>query len=174
MQIVNLTKVYNKEKENERVALDNVSFNLPNKGLIFILGKSGSGKSTLLNLLGAIDTPTSGKIIVGSKDITLLKEKEKADYRSFYCGFVFQDYNLIPDHDEWNNIALNLEKYEEEKINEVLDLVGLLEYKNSKINELSGGQAQRISIARALVKNPKEIFLDEPPAALDNETGREI
>ena len=174
MQIVNLTKVYNKEKENERVALDNVSFNLPNKGLIFILGKSGSGKSTLLNLLGAIDTPTSGKIIVGSKDITLLKEKEKADYRAFYCGFVFQDYNLIPELDVWNNIALNLEKYEEEKINEVLDLVGLLEYKNSKINELSGGQAQRISIARALVKNPKVIFLDEPTAALDNETGREI
>ena len=174
MQIVNLTKVYNKEKENERVALDNVSFNLPNKGLIFILGKSGSGKSTLLNLLGAIDTPTSGKIIVGSKDITLLKEKEKADYRAFYCGFVFQDYNLIPELDVWNNIALNLEKYEEEKINEVLDLVGLLEYKNSKINELSGGQAQRIAIARALVKKPKVIFLDEPTAALDNETGREI
>ena len=112
MQIVNLTKVYNKGKENERVALDNVSFNLPNKGLIFILGKSGSGKSTLLNLLGAIDVPTSGKIIVGSKDITLLKEKEKADYRASYCGFVFQDYNLIPELDVWNNIALNLEKYE--------------------------------------------------------------
>ena len=174
MQIVNLTKVYNKGKENERVALDNVSFNLPNKGLIFILGKSGSGKSTLLNLLGAIDTPTSGKIIVGSKDITLLKEKEKADYRASYCGFVFQDYNLILELNVWDNIALNLEKYEEEKINEVLDLVGLLEYKNSKINELSGGQAQRISIARALVKNPKVIFLDEPTAALDNETGREI
>ena len=174
MQIVNLTKVYNKGKENERVALDNVSFNLPNKGLIFILGKSGSGKSTLLNLLGAIDVPTSGKIIVGSKDITLLKEKEKADYRASYCGFVFQDYNLIPELDVWNNIALNLEKYEEERINEVLDLVGLLEYKNSKINELSGGEAQRIAIARALVKNPKVIFLDEPTSALDNETGREI
>ena len=174
MQIVNLTKVYNKGKENERVALDNVSFNLPNKGLIFILGKSGSGKSTLLNLLGAIDVPTSGKIIVGSKDITLLKEKEKADYRASYCGFVFQDYNLIPELDVWNNIALNLDDYKEEKINEVLDLVELLEYKNSKINELSGGQAQRIAIARALVKKPKVIFLDEPTAALDNETGREI
>ena len=174
MQIVNLTKVYNKGKENERVALDNISFDLPNKGLIFILGKSGSGKSTLLNLLGAIDIPTSGKIIVGSKEITLLKEKEKADYRASYCGFVFQDYNLIPELNVWNNIALNLEKNEEEKINEVLDLVGLLEYKNSKINELSGGQAQRIAIARALVKNPKVIFLDEPTAALDNETGREI
>ena len=174
MQIVNLTKVYNKGKENERVALDNVSFNLPNKGLIFILGKSGSGKSTLLNLLGAIDTPTSGKIIVGSKDITLLKEKEKADYRASYCGFVFQDYNLIPELNVWNNIALNLDDYKEERINEVLDLVGLLEYKNSKINELSGGEAQRIAIARALVKNPKVIFLDEPTAALDNETGRQI
>ena len=174
MQIVNLTKVYNKGKETERVALDNVSFDLPNKGLIFILGKSGSGKSTLLNLLGAIDTPTSGKIIVGSKDITLLKEKEKADYRASYCGFVFQDYNLIPELDVWNNITLNLDDYKEEKINEVLDLVGLLEYKNSKINELSGGQAQRIAIARALVKKPKVIFLDEPTAALDNETGREI
>ena len=174
MQIVNLTKVYNKGKENERVALDNISFDLPNKGLIFILGKSGSGKSTLLNLLGAIDIPTSGKIIVGSKEITLLKEKEKADYRASYCGFVFQDYNLIPELNVWNNIALNLEKNEEEKINEVLDLVGLLEYKNSKINELSGGQAQRIAIARALVKNPKVIFLDEPTAALDNETGMEI
>lgn len=128
---------------------------MPNKGLIFILGKSGSGKSTLLNLLGAIDIPTSGKIIVGSKDITLLKEKEKADYRASYCGFVFQDYNLIPELNVWNNIALNLEKYEEEKINEVLDLVGLLEYKNSKINELSGGEAQRIAIARALVKKLK-------------------
>ena len=174
MQIVNLIKVYNKGKENERVALDNVSFNLPNKGLIFILGKSGSGKSTLLNLLGAIDTPTSGKIIVGSKDITLLKEKEKADYRASYCGFVFQDYNLIPELNVWNNIALNLDDYKEERINEVLDLVGLLEYKNSKINELSGGEAQRIAIARALVKNPKVIFLDEPTAALDNETGRQI
>ena len=174
MQIVNLTKVYNKGKENERVALDNVSFDLPNKGLIFILGKSGSGKSTLLNLLGAIDIPTSGKIIVGSKDITLLKEKEKADYRASYCGFVFQDYNLIPELDVWNNITLNLDDYKEEKINEVLDLVELLEYKNSKINELSGGQAQRIAIARALVKKPKVIFLDEPTAALDNETGREI
>ncbi len=174
MQIVNLTKVYNKGKENERVALDNVSFNLPNKGLIFILGKSGSGKSTLLNLLGAIDIPTSGEIIVGSKDITLLKEKEKADYRASCCGFVFQDYNLIPELDVWDNIALNLDDYKEEKINEVLDLVELLEYKNSKINELSGGQAQRIAIARALVKKPKVIFLDEPTAALDNETGREI
>ena len=117
MQIVNLTKVYNKGKENERVALDNVSFNLPNKGLIFILGKSGSGKSTLLNLLGAIDTPTFGKIIVGSKDITLLKEKEKADYRASYCCFVFQDYNLILELNVWDNIALNLDDYKEEKIN---------------------------------------------------------
>lgn len=102
------------------------------------------------------------------------KEKEKADYRASYCGFVFQDYNLIPELDVWNKIALNLEKYEEEKINEVLDLVGLLEYKNSKINELSGGEAQRIAIARALVKKTIVIFLDEPTASLDNETGGEI
>ena len=153
-------------------ALDEVNLTLEKGKLIVILGPSGAGKSTLLNLLGGLDSPTSGKIIVDGKDISKLNNDELAEYRAEKVGFIFQFYNLIPTLTVLENVSLVNEiskKYISAK--DMLEEVGLIDHINNFPSELSGGEQQRVSIARALAKNPEIVLCDEPTGALDSQTG---
>ncbi len=178
MRVKDLRKVYKTKDAQSVKALDGVSFDLPEKGMVFVLGKSGSGKSTLLNVLSGLDKVDEGSIEICGKRITDLSEKELSNYRNSCCGFVFQEYNLIPELNVSENVMLSLqlqgEKNTEQKVQEVLNQVGLPNYEKRKVTELSGGQKQRIAIARAIIKNPKIIFADEPTGALDQQTGENI
>ena len=158
--------------EHEQKALDQVNLSIEEGKFIVILGPSGAGKSTLLNLLGGLDSPTSGKIYVEGKDISTLNNNELADYRASTVGFVFQSYNLIPTLTVFENVSLVKEIVSNPlSINEMLKEVGLDDHKDKFPSELSGGEQQRVSIARALAKNPKILLCDEPTGALDSETG---
>lgn len=150
-------------------ALQNVSFELPNDGLFFLIGKSGSGKSTLLNILGTIDKPTSGNIFFDNENITDYKEKKLLKIRNSKIGFVFQDFQLLEDLNVEDNIklALGSTKNNQEIITKCLADVGLSGFEKRNINELSGGEKQRIAIARAIAKNPSIILADEPTGNLD-------
>ncbi len=163
-------------------ALKGVDLEVEKGEIIALVGPSGSGKTTLLNIIGCIDKPTSGKVIM--EDI-LLNEKspdELANLRRYYFGFISQSFNLIPVLNVYENveIALNLKypklskREKERKIFEILKLVGLKDKKDAKPLELSGGEQQRVSIARALVKDPEFVLADEPTANLDSETGKNI
>jgi peptide ABC transporter ATPase len=167
----NVTKIYT-SGEHELYALDGVDLKLDEGKFIVILGPSGAGKSTLLNMLGGLDSPTSGKIIVSGKDISTLSQNELADYRAKTIGFVFQFYNLIPTLTVYENVAL-VSEIAPDAMNakEMLREVGLLDHLKNFPSELSGGEQQRVSIARALAKNPKIILCDEPTGALDSGTG---
>lgn len=158
--------------EHEQKALDQVNLSIEEGKFIVILGPSGAGKSTLLNLLGGLDSPTSGKIYVEGKDISTLNNNELADYRASTVGFVFQSYNLIPTLTVFENVSLVKEIVSNPlSVNEMLKEVGLDDHKDKFPSELSGGEQQRVSIARALAKNPKILLCDEPTGALDSETG---
>lgn len=153
-------------------ALDEVNLTLEKGKLIVILGPSGAGKSTLLNLLGGLDSPTSGKIIVDGKDISKLNNDELAEYRAEKVGFIFQFYNLIPTLTVLENVSLVNEISKKHiSAKDMLEEVGLIDHINNFPSELSGGEQQRVSIARALAKNPKIILCDEPTGALDSKTG---
>ena len=173
----NVSKEYRSKKGGSTKALTDININLNNKGLIFIIGKSGSGKSTLLNILGGLDSKTSGKIYIDNKDIDSFKEKDFDSYRNTYIGFIFQDFNLLEEYNVFDNVMLSAKlqkkKVDKEEILNLLDRLGLkgLEYRN--INELSGGQKQRVGIARALIKNPKIILADEPTGNLDSISSKE-
>ena len=166
-----VSKIY-KVGDMEYKALSNASFELNEGELVVILGPSGAGKSTLLNMLGGLDNPTSGKIIVEGKDISELKNNELAEYRASHVGFVFQFYNLIPTLTVHENVTLVKEIAKEPlSATKMLEEVGLKEHYKKFPSELSGGEQQRVSIARALAKNPKILLCDEPTGALDSETG---
>lgn len=169
----NVVKTYGKN-ENQISALDGVSFELQFNELTVILGPSGSGKSTLLNILGGMDTVTSGKVKVADEDITLLKEKELTLYRHNDIGFVFQFYNLMPNLTALENVQLCENKNKTFTALNALELVGLGKRLKNFPSQLSGGEQQRVSIARAIVKNPKLLLCDEPTGALDTKTGRNI
>ncbi len=167
----NVTRVY-KTGEHELRALDGVSFTLEQGKFVVILGPSGAGKSTLLNLLGGLDSPTSGTIKVNGHDISKLSDNELADYRASTVGFVFQFYNLISTLTVYENVALVSEIAKDALPAErMLEEVGLSDHSGNFPSELSGGEQQRVSIARALAKNPQILLCDEPTGALDSETG---
>ena len=167
----NVTRIYT-SGDHELKALDDVSFDLDEGKFVVILGPSGAGKSTLLNLLGGLDSPTSGTITVCGKDISTLSANELADYRASTVGFVFQFYNLIPTLTVHENVRLVREISPNAlSATEVIAEVGLSDHLKNFPSELSGGEQQRISIARALAKNPKILLCDEPTGALDSETG---
>ena len=167
----NVSRVYT-SGDHELKALDNVNLALDEGKFIVILGPSGAGKSTLLNLLGGLDSPTSGKIIVDGKDISDLSGDELAVYRAAKVGFVFQFYNLVPTLTVHENVALVKEIAPDAlSATKMLEEVGLSDHLKNFPSELSGGEQQRVSIARALAKNPKILLCDEPTGALDSQTG---
>ena len=179
IELINIKKKYNNNKENEVKALDSLDLVLPDKGMIFLVGESGSGKTTLLNILSSIEKPSGGEIIVDGVDLSTAKEKELNNYRNKDIGIIFQNYNLLQDETVESNIKLALElqgrkKFSKVKVQEVLQKVGLEGYEGRKITQLSGGQQQRVAIARALIKSPKIIFADEPTGNLDSETSEDI
>ena len=175
--VKNLTKVYKSKKAKSCLALNNVSFSLPSKGLVFVVGKSGSGKSTMLNLLGGLDSLTSGESNVFGNQLNEYSESELYSFRTNMVGFVFQDFHLLDDLTVADNVRLSLKLMDEdddERVEKALESVELLEYKDRYPRELSGGQQQRVAIARALVKNPDVIFADEPTGNLDSNTTEQI
>jgi putative ABC transport system ATP-binding protein len=156
-------------------ALTGVSLNIVRGEFMVILGPSGSGKTTLLNLIGGIDSPTSGKITVDGIEITALDEKGLTGYRRDHIGFVFQFFNLIPTLTAKENVEFAAELVEKSRdVMEVLELVGLKERADHYPSELSGGEQQRVAIARAMVKDPPILLCDEPTGELDFETGKHI
>ena len=171
VELKNVSRVY-RNGDHEQRALDHVDLSLEEGKFIVILGPSGAGKSTLLNLLGGLDSPTEGTIIVNGKDISTLTENELADYRAETVGFVFQSYNLIPTLTVIENVALVKEIATNPlSSHDMLREVGLADHIHQFPSELSGGEQQRVSIARALAKNPQILLCDEPTGALDSETG---
>lgn len=178
MKVKNVSKSYPIKKGEKVQALRGISFDLPDIGMVVILGKSGCGKSTLLNILGGLDRFDSGDVECFGKSLKSLSRKELDDYRNSCVGFVFQEYNLIPELDVFDNIALPLQLQgqtdNDEKVKSVLEQVGMSGFERRKVEELSGGQKQRVAIARALVKDPKIILADEPTGALDSNTGERI
>ena len=175
--VKNLTKIYKTKYHKDNVAINDVSFVLPDKGLVFIIGKSGSGKSTLLNMLGGLDTATKGDIIADGNNLSTFKEKDFIKYRSSYIGFIFQDYHVLDNMTVRENVRLAMDivnQNDEEKISQVLRKVDLVGYDSRYPKELSGGQKQRISVARALVKDVNVILCDEPTGNLDKKTSTQV
>ena len=171
VQFENVTRVY-KSGEHELKALDKVSFTLDEGKFVVILGPSGAGKSTLLNLLGGLDSPTDGTITVNGRDISTLSDNELAYYRAAGVGVVFQLYNLIPTLTVYENVELvSSISPNASDAKQMIEEVGLSDHLHNFPSELSGGEQQRVSIARALAKNPKILLCDEPTGALDSETG---
>jgi len=174
MSIIELRDVSKSYAVGERTvnAIEDVTLDLEKGDLIVILGPSGAGKSTLLNLIGGLDSPTSGTITVGGTEISVLKGNALSDYRASKVGFVFQFYNLIPTLTIRENVALVNDIVKDPlDADEMLRLVGLKGHGTKFPSQLSGGEQQRASIARALAKNPDVILCDEPTGALDSNTG---
>ncbi|MBQ4227251.1 MAG: ABC transporter ATP-binding protein [Clostridia bacterium] len=171
VEFKDVSRVYTNGEHQQR-ALDHVDLKLEEGRFIVVLGPSGAGKSTLLNLLGGLDSPTEGTITVDGRDISRLTPNELAAYRASNVGFVFQSYNLIPTLTVIENVALVKEIAPNPlSSHDMLKAVGLYDHIHNFPSELSGGEQQRVSIARALVKNPKILLCDEPTGALDSETG---
>lgn len=173
----NLCKMYG--SGDTRVdALKNVTFSVSKGEFVAIVGPSGSGKSTLLNLLGALDTPTSGKVIIDGMDIFTMKEKEASVFRRRNIGFIFQAYNLVPELNVEENIVLPLlldyRKPDKGYIDELLGILGLAERRHFLPNQLSGGQQQRVAIGRALAGRPAIILADEPTGNLDTKNSHDV
>ena len=170
----NVIKEYRSDGSSVR-ALDGASFKVDKGDLAVIVGASGAGKTTALNILGGMDTPTSGDVIVDGSNISKLGKKELVKYRRLDIGFVFQFYNLVPNLTALENVELAAQiRPDSLGASEILSKVGLSERMNNFPAQLSGGEQQRVSIARALAKNPKLLLCDEPTGALDYDTGRQI
>lgn len=177
LKIENLTKTYGKGDTMVK-ALDNVSFTVPKGQFLAIVGPSGSGKSTLLHIIGGVDTPTSGRVIIEDTDISQLDETALAVFRRRQIGLIYQFYNLIPILSVKENITLPLlldgRKPDQKLIDNLVSILGLNDRLDHLPNQLSGGQQQRVSIGRALANNPAIVLADEPTGNLDSENSKEI
>lgn len=174
IEFKDVSKVY-KIGEKEYVALDNISFHIEKNEFVVILGPSGAGKSTILNLLGGMDNPTSGEIYVDSNKISDYNDNELTKYRGKNVGFIFQFYNILPSLTCLENVEIVKDVTNTKKNpKKVLEEVGLINHLDKFPNELSGGEQQRVSIGRAVAKEPKILLCDEPTGALDSYTGVEI
>lgn len=174
IEIENLTKAYQIGEESFN-ALSGINLKIKQGEFVVILGPSGAGKSTLLNILGGMDSATSGKIVVGGEEITKYNDKELTKYRATSVGFIFQFYNILPSLTVLENVNLIKDVTKTVKdAPEAIKKVDLEKHMNKFPSELSGGEQQRVSIARAIMKNPKILLCDEPTGALDSKTGAEI
>ncbi len=177
LQARNLKKYYGKG-ETQVHALDGVNLEIEAGKFVAIVGTSGSGKSTLLNMLGGLDTPTSGTVTIGNTELSGLKEEQLTVFRRRRIGFIFQNYNLIPTLNVWENIvfpiAMDGQKPDKRFIEEIVGLLGLEQKLHSLPNALSGGQQQRVAIARALASKPDLVLADEPTGNLDSKTSGDV
>ena len=177
LQTTDLKKYYG-EKPNITKALDGVSLSVEHGEFVAIVGTSGSGKSTLLNMIGGLDVPTSGKVIVDGKDLSTLKDEQLTIFRRRKIGFIFQNYNLVPVLNVYENIVLPVDldgdQVDKNYMQEVVRMLGLEDRLNNMPNNLSGGQQQRVAIARALVSKPAIVLADEPTGNLDSRTSSDV
>ncbi|MBU2515152.1 ABC transporter ATP-binding protein [bacterium] len=180
VEIKNLTKTY-QMGEVSISALKDISLDIEEGTFVSIVGPSGSGKSTLLNLIGSLDLPTSGSIKISGEEVGKLSRKERADFRGKHLGFVFQNFNLIPVLTVYENVEypVLMVKNEsgaayKERITALLDAVGVLDQQSKRPDQISGGQMQRVAVARALITQPKLVIADEPTANLDHDTAYKI
>ena len=177
LRVENLTKVYGKG-ENEVRALDGVSFSVDKGEFVAVIGPSGSGKSTLLHILGGVDRPTSGRVLMDGKDVYAQNEEQLAIFRRRQVGLIYQFYNLIPVLNVTENITLPVlmdgQKVNRDRLKELITTLGLTGRENHLPNQLSGGQQQRVSIGRALMNAPAVVLADEPTGNLDSKNSKEI
>ena len=177
LQTTELKKYYG-TKPNITKALDGVNLSVEQGEFVAIVGISGSGKSTLLNMIGGLDVPTSGKVIVDGRDLSTLKDEQLTIFRRRKIGFIFQNYNLVPVLNVFENIVLPVEldgnKVDKKFMKEVVRMLGLEDKLNNMPNNLSGGQQQRVAIARALVSKPAIVLADEPTGNLDSKTSADV
>lgn len=177
LKVQQLCKTYG-SGEAKVDALKNVSFSLEKGQFAAVVGESGSGKSTLLNCIGALDTPTSGKIQINGQDLFSMKEEKRTIFRRRNIGFIFQSFQLVPELDVEQNIIfpllLDYKKPEQAKVEEILEVLGLTERRHHLPSQLSGGQQQRVAIGRALITKPKLILADEPTGNLDSKNSSEV
>ncbi len=177
LEVKSVCKTYG-SGETAVQALKNVSFSVPKGEFVAVVGESGSGKSTLLNTLGALDTPTSGKVYIDGKDIFSMKERELTVFRRRNIGFIFQAFNLIPELTVEQNmifpVLLDYQKPNKKYLEELLTVLNLKERRNHLPNQLSGGQQQRVAIGRALLTRPSLILADEPTGNLDSQNSSEV
>ena len=174
VELKNVSKVY-KAGEKEFKALDNIDLAINEGEFVVVLGPSGAGKSTLLNLIGGMDTPTSGQIIIDDENISNYNEEKLSEYRAENIGFIFQFYNILPTLTVLENVEIVKDIVKNAGDSKsALEAVRLIEHINKFPNQLSGGEQQRVSIARAIAKNPKLLLCDEPTGALDSKTGVEV
>lgn len=177
LEVKSVSKIYGKGN-NAVHALKDIKFSVDKGEYIAIVGESGSGKSTLLNIIGALDTPTEGKVIINNKDLFSMKDSELTVFRRRNIGFVFQGFNLIPELTVEQNIIfpvlLDYKKPDRKYLDELLNILGLQERRNHLPSELSGGQQQRVAIGRALITRPSLILADEPTGNLDSKNSSEV
>ncbi|WP_454205932.1 ABC transporter ATP-binding protein [Peptoniphilus sp. Marseille-Q6390] len=177
LEVKSVSKIYGKGN-NAVHALKDIKFSVDKGEYIAIVGESGSGKSTLLNIIGALDTPTEGKVIINNKDLFSMKDSELTVFRRRNIGFVFQGFNLIPELTVEQNIIfpvlLDYKKPDRKYLEELLNILGLQERRNHLPSELSGGQQQRVAIGRAIITRPSLILADEPTGNLDSKNSSEV